>query len=147
MIQSGKSEALLDWIQNKEAAGFLTPTICGRKMLYDVADRRYHPYELEKKAANSISIGKFIIDDRAFVLADVIVEENFEKEWDWIVIDEIGKLELQGCGHHLLFEKLLDHAMANILVVVRSELLREIISKYGLHEAPVISVADLQDLT
>ena len=49
MIQSGKSEALLDWIQNKVAAGFLTPTICGRKMLYDVADRRYHPYELKKK--------------------------------------------------------------------------------------------------
>ncbi|MFA7396757.1 MAG: nucleoside-triphosphatase, partial [Sphaerochaetaceae bacterium] len=51
---------------------------------------------------------------------------------DYIVIDEIGPLELQQKGFHLLLEKLLSSFEKHLIVVTSNEHVDDIIKKYQL---------------
>ncbi|WP_165570786.1 nucleoside-triphosphatase [Flavobacterium aquatile] len=145
-IKTGKSSSLLNWIKHKKVSGFLTPTIEGRKEFYDIEKEAYYPYQLEKKTSDSVIIGDFILNKNTFKLSNIIIKESSQKKFDWIIIDEIGKLELQNKGHNILFKKLLRNSNSNLLIVVRSNLLDEVIIKYNLNEINIIGIDDLREL-
>lgn len=146
LIQSGKSTTVMEWIRGKNVGGFLTPTLDGRKVFYAIAAGTYHPYELEKLQEDSVVVGRFILDGAAFTLARELINESLNSCVHWIVLDEIGLLELQNKGHHLLFQELLARSKSCVLVLVRSSLVAEVIAKYGLTDSSIISVSNLNEL-
>jgi nucleoside-triphosphatase len=129
-IQTGKSAHLLDWCADKNALGFVTPTINGKKVLHDVASAKQSPYELDALSENAIAIGRYFLHAAAFANAYNIIEKAITAQPDWIVLDEIGKLELRNEGHHRAIELLLETSNSNLLFVVRNSLLTEVETKY-----------------
>jgi nucleoside-triphosphatase THEP1 len=143
-IQSGKSSALMLWCNAHNASGFITPTLEGRKELYDIRSKQCFPYQLSETAEGAISVGKYYLDANSFRRAEEIYEQSNQSSW--FVMDEIGKLELAEKGHAKLFRHILSTWQNNILIVVRNSLLEEVTKHFQLSNFRVIHNKDLSDL-
>ncbi|PSK88813.1 hypothetical protein B0I18_11424 [Taibaiella chishuiensis] len=146
-IRTGKTTALYNWVQDRPgAAGILTPDVHNRRVIYDIATKRYHTFEVaDSYGGEKITIGRFLFAKEAFARARDILAAAVAQHPAWLVIDEAGKLELeQGEG--------LEPAILNtvrsyqsgqqdgqLLIVVRDSLLPQAINRYGLQDAIVLS--------
>ena len=137
-IQTGKSEALLQWSIGKNIGGFVTPTVSEKKVLYDILTGEKTVYQLDEANNNSISVGRYFLDKNAFRVANKIILDAIEAEKEWIVMDEIGKLELNNEGHDATLLFLLNNYDGNIVLVVRDGLLEKVIEKYKIVEPAII---------
>ncbi|MFC3559058.1 nucleoside-triphosphatase [Pedobacter jamesrossensis] len=145
-LQSGKSSALMHWVRDKRACGFITPTSDGIKVLYDVTHMRYYEYELTEPRHDTLIIGNFFLDKKAFSHADNFVDTFLQQMPAWAIFDEIGKLELEGSGFHLTVDRVLKSGIRNILFVARQCLIEGVDMTYGNGNALHISKLDLDHL-
>lgn len=143
-VHSGKSGALLHWVQEKSVGGFVTPTINEKKVLLNVDTKISYPYEVDGLSADAIHIGKYFLDNRAFHIAAAIVEDALSNPLEWFVFDEIGKLELAGMGHYHCLKRLLGNWQGKLLLVIRDQLVNEVMSTFKLNEATLINKQNLQ---
>ena len=143
-IQTGKSEALLNWSLGKNIAGFITPTISEKKVLYNILTGEKTIYQVSEADSNSIAIGNYFLNKNAFTIANKIILDAIEAKKEWIILDEIGKLELNGEGHDAILLFLLANYNGNIILVVRDNLLEKVIEKYKIIE-PII-IYDVQNI-
>lgn len=141
-IQTGKSEALLRWCEHKDVGGFVTPTFLDKKILYNLLNGKKTPFQTEK-SENTIAIGNYFLDKNAFIIANTIISEAIAIQKEWIVIDEIGKLELNDEGHHVALLELLYNYKGNILLVVRDTLVEKVIEKYKFYESIILQKSDV----
>ena len=137
-VQTGKSEALLQWSFGKNIGGFITPTVSEKKVLYDILTGEKTAYQVEETDDNTIVIGRYFLDKNAFSIANKIILDAIEVEKEWIVLDEIGKLELNGEGHDATLLFLLSNYDGNIVLVVRDSLLEKVTEKYKIVEPVII---------
>ena len=144
-IGSGKSTALMDWIKNNKACGFVTPTVDNKKMLYDICTAAYYDYEIEGGKDDSISIGKYFLSRKAFEIAERIIEDAIKSTCNCFVLDEVGKLELKEEGHYKGFLNLLDLFSGTLLLVVREQLVRDVIEKFVLEDCIILSVDQIRN--
>ena len=147
-IKSGKTSGLIEWLSHRnDVYGFTCPYIRGCRVLKIIHTGETEPLELEhttesdgKICDDIIKVGRFSFSNAAFVSMRHILDDHVKLNYSWMVIDEIGKLELSGKGldpelkHHLLNPK--KHPK-NILVV-RDYLLNEAISKYQLENYLIV---------
>lgn len=138
-VRSGKTTQLLEWLNmHDHTAGILTPDIGGKRMIYDIARNRFHPFEVDQSyGADVIMIGKFRFAKTAFALAQEIIEQAITCNCDWTVIDEVGKLEIeQGEGFEPSILRLVKAFQAGkegkLLLVIRDSLLLKAMEKYEL---------------
>lgn len=143
-VHSGKSGALVHWVDGKPVCGFITPTINKKKVLLNVATTLVHPFEVDSHSNNAVHIGKYFLDNRAFEIAANIVTEAIANPLDWFVFDEVGKLELAGNGHYKSLMHLLNNWQENLLLVVRDQLVNEVISTFKLENATLIDKQTLE---
>ena len=91
---------------------------------------------MESKHENElVTIGKYKFRKSVFDWAQNILIDCIDKKLDWIIIDEIGPLELEGKGLEPGISnifKLVDNLNGNILCVVRDSILEEFIEHYNL---------------
>jgi len=155
VIQSGKSTSLTEWIKTNgiEAGGFLTPVDeNGKKVLFDLAQQRNLVFELDGQNSdkNTISVGRFIFDADTFEQAIEWTKRQIDSDLPWIIIDEIGKLEMNNLGFHELVNFLLENKgeQKNFLFVVRDTLLDQVKQKYGLtrNQVSAIGKEELKDM-
>lgn len=144
-VQTGKSGALLKWVSQNDAGGFITPTISGKKMLHNILSGESIPFEIPETTTGSIQIGIYTLDENAFVTADKIIAESFALQKQCIVIDEIGKLELQGKGYNKMLTNLFKTRNINLLLVVRDTLVDAVITKYKIEHPTIIYKHQLKD--
>lgn len=88
------------------------------------------------------SIGKYNIIDNSFLLAEeTLLSQIHELKGDnfSIVIDEIGRLELNGSGYNTLIKKLLKFNY-DLIFCIRDEFVEDIIDKYDLSNIEIINV-------
>lgn len=152
-IHSGKTTELLKWCnQQKNIAGILMPDINGSRKILDLYSKNMFDIECTD-APNTkerlISVGRFHFYSTAFEKANAIVLAALNQTPDWLVIDEAGKLELDGKGFYESIEKAVeiyndDNAAGNLLITVRESLCEEVISFFKIKDARVIH--QLQDL-
>jgi nucleoside-triphosphatase THEP1 len=140
-IQTGKSEALLQWCKHENMSGFITPTFLEKKILYNISNKEKTLYQAEE-GNDTIAIGQYFLAKNAFAIANSIVLNSVALQKKWIVMDEIGKLELNNEGHHDTLLYLLNNYEGNILLVVRDSLLEKIIEKYKFIAPIIIEKAD-----
>lgn len=144
-IQSGKTTALFHYIKNhKHVGGFLTPDVDGRRMLYDIAENTYHPFEITHATHHDAvqQIGKFNFLHTAFEKGKSILDQYNNEAL--IIIDEVGKLEIE---KDIGFEPMVKRIIVDfktkkfdgiLLLVIRNTLLEKAIEKYGLQHATIM---------
>jgi nucleoside-triphosphatase len=140
-VRSGKTTSLMKWLEGRDdAGGILTPDVEGVRFLYDVARRERHPFELAGEPMPGepvVEIGRFRFYQSAFEQARRILLRDLEAAPAWLIIDEIGKLELKGEGLEpaagLLISRYRDgNVTGKLLLVVRDYLLEEVREHYQL---------------
>lgn len=138
-IQSGKTTSLMTWSKNrKDISGILTPVVNGKRMFMDAGSRYQFAMEAEKGEKDILPIGRFVFSKKAFDWAVQIVRDGSGND-GWLVIDEIGPLELQGKGFFDVLRRVLgERQRQKLLLVVREDLAEKVKEHFGLSGAVVI---------
>ncbi len=149
-IRSGKTTALLAFCnQQLSVGGVITPDVNGIRKLYYPSEKKYTDFQIEKEK-EGIIVGKFNFSNDAFSNARRVLQELDFDAYSWIIIDEIGKLELLSAnGFEPELSKLIKrfkdyNGDTKLLLVIRDSLLQLGLEFYDLKFAKVISIADLK---
>lgn len=125
-------------------AGIYSPKIQhnGVTIGYDIVDiesnERFSFLRLNQGSSGH-SIGRFNIEPAAMLWGDKILSPARLKDKTIIIIDEIGKLELNGGGWKNSLEKLLK-SDNNLIITVRTDYVDRIIQKFVINDATVYPV-------
>lgn len=98
-LHSGKTTLLNNWIKNRnDVTGFLSPKIGGKRHFQNIETDETRLLEVEY---SKLKIGKYHFDELVFQWAFDCLKKQFANDKEWIVIDEIGPLEIKfGKGFH-----------------------------------------------
>ncbi|OAQ39276.1 hypothetical protein A5893_11460 [Pedobacter psychrophilus] len=147
-VQSGKTSTLLNWIKGENNVfGILTPDVDEIRMLYNIEPNKYYPFETNIRENKEIEvIGRFIFLKSSFEKAIEILKAAIPKKPEWLIIDEIGKLELKNKGlEPYLISILNDYRIyspdTKIIIVIRDYLLKEAIEKYSFSDAEIVTAS------
>lgn len=136
-IHSGKSTSLAKWCSGrKDVYGVLSPKENDKRIFVNISTGEKFPMEAVAGEIITIPIGKFMFSMRAFSRAiEIITRGNYNTE-GWLVIDEIGPLELSGRGFDEVVKEILMNAKSNmkLILVVRDTLKNDVISRYSLKD-------------
>ena len=139
-IQTGKTTSLQQWVQNrKDVYGILTPVIDGKRVFMNARTGEQFAMEAGESETNTIAIGRFVFSQAAFYKAAGIIRDAINKP-GWLVIDEVGPLELKGYGFSDVLKTVLQQRTDNILLVVREkeDMLAKVQQAFGLMDAKVV---------
>lgn len=135
-IRTGKTTRLASWLEGREAAGILTPDRQGIRWMKLLSNQLWIPFEIKAETNLPIvEIGRFRFSANAFTQAKTEFRQAINSQAPWIVIDEVGKLEVKGKGLEPAITMLIEAAQAsvytgNLLLVVREELLEMVLKKW-----------------
>lgn len=154
-IRSGKTSALLQWTHNKtDVDGLLCPDgPSGKRYVLNVGSKEEFALEVDHGDSDDlVEIGPFQFLRSAFTKANnFLCSFTSEKEPRYLIIDELGKLELKNQGLHNAAETLIPKFMLNdtqhLILVVREYLVAEIIDHYHISEYHILRKEDLNDLS
>ena len=152
-IRSGKTTALIDWInKRKDIDGILSPdNHLGQRYFLEVGSFQRFDFEVKSYVEEeTISIGRFHFLKSAFnrvnaYLAHILNSENSKH----IVVDEVGKLELKGKGLHDAVRQLISSQQflrhRHLLLVIRESLLESVIQHYNITDYKVMTKETLSE--
>lgn len=141
-VQSGKTSSLINWMMNRtDVDGILTPLTNENRVFMDA--RSWDLFDMEAAADESavLVVGRFRFSRKNFNRAIEIIRDAIPKK-SWLIIDEIGPLELRGEGFHDVLKEVLSQREEKVLLVVR-EGLTEKVKEYFVPHANVINPRDL----
>jgi nucleoside-triphosphatase len=145
-VQTGKTTALLNWCEGKRITGFATPVVNGLRVVRPLPDGECLPFEITGASADGVSIGRYHLSLQALVEMNKLLKQACFENADWIVVDEVGPLELREQGLYAGVVHVLRHAKGNILLVVRKSILDEVIATFQLTDSRVITIENLNEL-
>lgn len=123
-VQSGKTSSLLHWTEKRnDVYGILTPVVNGKRVFMNALTKEQFPMEAGSDETELLSIGKFVFSNAGFEKAKQIIKESVHNP-GWLVIDEVGPLELKGEGYHDVIKEVLAKRSDNLLLVVREGLVK-----------------------
>ena len=138
-IHSGKTTRLEQWIKKTPAVdGLLTPVINGKRYIKFISSDEMYRMESDSHDSEFIEqIGKYKFRTDIFKKAENYLINLIDNPPAWIVIDEIGFLELDGHGFEPAVSELI-HRLASakdvhILIVVRDYLKEKVMDYYKLN--------------
>lgn len=139
-IKSGKTTNLFRWLlKEKNVSGILQPVIDDKRFFYSIVDKTVIQLEISKEQAKKLKdeeiekIGNYFLLKNSFEKAREILNRDFSRNYDWLVIDEIGPLELNNLGLEPIVSKIINERTkfdGNILCVVRDKILEAFIEHY-----------------
>lgn len=139
-IRTGKTTRLTSWLEGREASGILTPDREGIRWMKLLSNHLWIPFEVEGETDLPIvEIGRFRFYADAFSQAKTEFQQAVERQAPWIVVDEVGKLEVKGKGLEPAVTMLVAASQSgrytgNLLLVVREELMEKVLEKWGITE-------------
>lgn len=134
-VRTGKTTALLHWSRRwDDCGGVLSPDVEGRRVLQDARTGERIPWQ--KDVADNpadVRIGRFVFDQQAFEVAvgwlDAAVADPAVR---YVILDEVGPLELTGGGWDTWLRRVLPLASGKTLIlVVREGLVSSILDRYA----------------
>jgi len=137
-VHSGKTTKLMQWAAvHKNIDGIFQPVIDDKRFIYHISSRTLKILEAaEAQPENElIIIGKYKFRKSVFDWAQNILLDCLDKKLDWLIIDEIGPLELEGKGLEPAISKIfnqIDKLNGNVLCVVRDSILGKFAEHYRL---------------
>lgn len=152
-IQSGKTTWLMDNVADQQLfSGILQPVIDGSRVIIDIHTRISKQLEADTGIDEStVSVGKYKFLQSTFDWAKNVLKQSVEQEKEWIIIDEIGKLEiinhqgLEPIVSELITMRINNTLPSKLLLVVRDTLVESAVAKYNLQHAVITTVAERQN--
>ncbi len=145
-IRSGKTSALKEWVPTWDSVkGILCPDDEEeRKYLHNIETEERFPLEVAEKSDNTISVGRFHFLEDSFKIANYILIKTFDEyDFEFLVLDELGKLELKEEGVHHAAKYIIDNYESNddknLLLVVRTNLVKDIIAHYNIKSFQIVA--------
>ncbi len=131
-----------------KVAGFVSPPLLnaeGGKVgieMMDLATGKHQTFARIREPDEATTIGVYQITDEAIEWARRVLASALLANTDWVVIDEIGPLELhQGAGFAFALEALADPLrVPNAIVIVRETLTRELTDRLGRTDIVLVRV-------
>ena len=152
-IRTGKTLALLKWAEKRnDVDGLLCPDDDdGRRFFLKVASKTAFPLEVETQGDNdTISIGPFLFLRSAFDEANVFLKTLVQSRNSYVILDELGKLELKNKGLHeaaaALIPKFMTHKENHLIIVVRDTLLDAVLAHYKILNYQILTKETLNIL-
>jgi len=140
-VHSGKTTRLIKWLKDKNnVQGIISPIIDGKRYLVNISSAEKRKLEIESFSSqeNVIKVGKYIFDKSVFEWACEIILDAIKSNPEWLIIDEVGPLELQGEGLAKAVNKVFSENVSllktNVIMVVRENLLNDFLNHYNLSE-------------
>ena len=136
-IQSGKTSSLVKWSESrKDVYGILTPDVDGKRIFMNAHTRQLFLMEAKEGEMETFTVGKFIFGKTNFDRAIQIIQDGMDKP-GWLVIDEIGPLELKGEGFSNVLKEVLAKRKHTILLVVRDkdDMVKKVKSYFNITDA------------
>ncbi|WGD33570.1 nucleoside-triphosphatase [Olleya sp. YS] len=150
-IRSGKTTALFKWCNNRnDVDGLLCPDAKdGKRYFLKVKQKDRFTLEANNNDEDSIEIGHFKFLKSAFNEANTFLNSiASNKENKYIVIDEIGKLELKNEGLHLSADTLISKFKLDenqhVILVVRDYLFDAVMKHYTISDYYLLNKEDLE---
>lgn len=146
-VHSGKTTELLQWCNEQENIyGVLMPDVNGSRKILDLHSKDVFDIECKDSANTNerlIPVGKFHFYTAAFEKANLIISSAVKQNPGWLVIDEAGKLELDGKGFYPCIKEAVEfysgnHNSANLLMTVRDSLCADVIEYFKLRNHKIV---------
>lgn len=144
-IHSGKTTHLISWIKyHSHCAGILSPIVEGKRQFYSIHRKEFHRFESDEmeKGEALLSIGKYSFYKSSFDWARLELEQAVKLKPHWLIIDEIGPIELQGEGLEPQVSHILkDYTRSRknrLILVVRNQILENVLEHYNLTDTACI---------
>ncbi len=148
---TGKTTALLNLINDSKLhiAGVLTLAVDMERYLFNIETQEEYKLTVDCDNDDGVyKIGHYCFSKRIFEKGNRFILLGNRKDVDLLIVDEAGFLELENKGFHsalsvLAVEK--NVKVQNILIVVRSFLVNEIVAKYFNKNNVTILTIDILD--
>ncbi len=150
-IQSGKTTSLVNWsAAGNDVHGILTPVTGGKRVFMNAKTKEQFPMEATRPSiplrTDVITVGRFVFSKEAFEKAIQIIRDAINKN-DWLVIDEIGPMELRGEGFCDVLKEVLMLRKEKIVLVVREGMAEQVIKYFNINDAEILhDIATLKKL-
>lgn len=145
-VRSGKTTALISILETvQKNGGILTPVTAGKRVFMNVENGACFPMEATNEETAVFRVGRFCFSKAGFEKASAIIRSAVPVT-GWLVIDEIGPLELNGEGFSDVLNGVLALRKEKILLVVREGLAEKVGDHFGIFNSTVIGIADLEHL-
>ncbi|WP_178983317.1 nucleoside-triphosphatase [Winogradskyella helgolandensis] len=152
-IRSGKTTALSEWCKNRnDVDGLLCPDNAeGKRYFLKVKSKNEFELETELDTEDIIKIGNFKFLKSAFDKAnEFLISAHSETKTTYLIIDELGKLELKNEGLHWSAERLIPNCLndknKHLILVVRNYLVEAIVKHYSITEYRILTKVNLENL-
>ncbi|MCZ2100632.1 MAG: nucleoside-triphosphatase [Chitinophagales bacterium] len=149
-VQSGKTTWLTGWTKGRtDVSGFICPDIDNTRFLYLLDEDILMSLQTDAGAkADTIQVGRFYFLKETFDFIHAWMRKFEGLDKNYVVIDEIGKLELKGLGLEpelSIFLNLWQNSKKNqvLILVIRDSLLDSVIDKYQLNPKEIIGISDI----
>ncbi len=148
-IHSGKTTGLQQWIGGqKNVYGILTPVIASVRMFMNANTQEVFSMEAKEFENNVLKVGKYSFSTAAFDRAINILKNALQQNEGWLIIDEVGPLELKGEGFHDAIQEILHaNTRLKIVFVVRDSLWNEVIKFFELKKCGDVEVKAVLDFS
>lgn len=137
-IGSGKTTGLMLWVSSqKNVDGILQPVVNETRFIYHLGSKTLKQLEVES-SNDTIKIGKYNFSREVFSWAQNVLVDCMQKKLDWLIVDEIGPLELEGNGLEPAISKIISERNSfegNIVCVVRDTMLEKFVQHYRLEHS------------
>lgn len=136
----GKTSLLLSFINTrKDVAGVITLTKNGRRYLLDISSKNTYDFETDKVGENTFSVGRFIFLTNSFSIIEKEIVKNLTSDPKFVIIDEVGPLEIKKDGFYFLIKKILQlKKNIKFLLVVRITLIDAIVKEFGISNPKIL---------
>ena len=127
-IQTGKTTTLFNWVKTRnDSAGVLTPVKNGKRFFYSIPDAVFYEMETAETDSAILQVGRFTFSAAQFEkVNDSILKWLSESQWKYLIIDEIGPLELnQQKGLWTSLVKILQMNIDSTIILVVRKLFSE----------------------
>lgn len=135
-IKTGKTSSLKNWLTTTvNIYGIVTPIINGKRCFMNANTNETFAMEAATEAIEDyLPIGKFIFSKKGFKQAIHIIDTALNMQQQWLLIDEIGPLELNGFGFATILKKALHANGIHLILVVRTHLLQEVLNTFAINK-------------
>jgi len=138
-VHTGKTTRLSQWISRKKKVdGILAPVIDRCRYLRIISTGETKKLDAADSGDDGliVKIGQYIFSEEVFSWARQHLTGAFKNNPDWLIIDEIGPLELTGRGLEPAVSEILSLAEKNneikIVLVIREKILAQTLHHYHL---------------
>ena len=141
-VQSGKTTSLINWsAARKDVYGILTPVIKGKRVFMNAQTREQFPMEASGDE-ETITVGRFVFSKTGFDKAIQVIRDAISKD-GWLIIDEIGPLELRGEGFSEVLKEVLVRRNDKLLLVVRKEMAQKVNDHFRINASELNTIDEI----